>query len=257
MLKRKCNCTNPEESHKWCTIDLDTEYSTFDVWYLHNSDNVMVYPERIKDIAEELDCPYKLLNDDKIRDEIIDWVDTPERMQWTPPPEKRKYFIEKSIFEDKPDIFDENANYETLFNIFCDSIRNETDERKKIDLLLSAHTMVNDLGTNESYCKIRLNNDQEYYIPYANNKASLDYLHKLLKDGDPTKGQKWVELGSKRCHCEQNHNGWFYIFFKSKKEITTLRLEQFVRNVVSKEKMVEILGNRCPYLLLDDTILVS
>src|SRR5690606_25833972 len=244
ILGRKCNCENPKKSHKWCSVDIETEYSTFDAWYVGYSDNVMVYPERIREIADELDCPFKLLNDEKTRGEIIDWVDTAERLQWCEPPEKRKYFIEKSIFDDKPDVFNPDSSYGELFDIFCDSIRNQTDERKKIDLLLTVRSMIDQLGTSKSYRTLRLNDNNQYYIPSLDNKESLDYLKNLLENEGSDKDKNFIQLLSIRCRCEggTGHNG-FIAKFVSPEEIETLCLQKQVKNIISLDKIKEILGD--------------
>lgn len=134
VLNKPCNCENPEESHKWCKVDLTTEYSTFDTWYKFSSEHIMANPQRIKELATELDCPYKMLYDEKIMTEIIDWIDTDEGLEWSEPPERRKHFLKIDKIEYKEE-FDPESDYQTLFNIFCDWIKTESDERKKISLL--------------------------------------------------------------------------------------------------------------------------
>lgn len=269
ILNRPCNCSNPEESHKWCNVDLNTEYSTFDAWYKYASDHVMVYPSRIEEIAKELECPYKLLSDEKIMDEIIDWVDTGERLGWTEPPEKRKHFIETCTFKDTPDTFDPDADHNTLFEIFCNMVKSEKDERKKIDFLWSIHSMIFDFGTNDSYCVINSKNKQSYLVLYKDNKESLDYLYDILRkeeeDNNQNKGQRFIELYSTRCRCGQvndynntgKHEGSFYKKLITKKELEINHLQSQIRNIVNVDKIKDVVKDKCPYYCLDniDTIL--
>lgn len=174
VLKRPCDCC--DKSHKGCGVNLDYEYSTTDTWFLNwSNDHTMSYSKRIYELAEELDCPYKLLMDYYTMKEIIDWVDTNERLGWCLPPARRENFIDKCKFVDSKDIFDENADVYVLFEQYVKEVKSEKNEIQRVKMLWRAVQMVRNFGTSDGYLKIIVN-DKHFMIHYQENKESINIL---------------------------------------------------------------------------------
>lgn len=270
VLTKSCNCSNPELSHKQCTVNVEYEYSTTDAWFMEaSSDNILSTPQRIRELADGLECPYQLLLDEERSIEIIDWVDTAERLGWEPPPQRRHHFVETMTYEPLKDEFDQNDDVYTLFNKYVTGVKSETDERKKVKLLNRAVSMLRELGTNDGYISIYTKGQYKrmtYFIPYLANKASINLLHKALKkEADihtVTKGKMW----EKRCRCgiisaakldtKIVHEGYLYKKITSKRELDTRRKENpdigIIKNLVDADTLGKLLLTGCPYTILDN-----
>ncbi len=275
VLRRPCNCTNPQLSHKYCTVNIKDEYTTTDAWFLgFDSYHILANPRRIRELAEELECPYQLLSDQERNLEIIDWVDTGEKLGWSSPPERRRHFMESGAFHRSKDEFDENADVYTLYTQYITWVKSETDERKKVKLLNRAIGLLHDLGTNDGYIRIftKLDNKKiTYLIPYLSNKTSINILYKaLIKEGDTHNPSQNKKLRQAKCRCGivsasnpntiQVHDGNLDKKLISKREVDTkLRIDTnfgIIKNLVDSETLKEMLVTSCPYLLLDNISLI-
>ncbi len=253
----KCHCGN----HQGCGVNLDHKYTTTDSWFLHHSnDHSMSNPQRITELASELDCPYQLLIDDDMRIEIIDWVDTHERLQWCPPPKRRQYFLEDRIFHNKQDVFDPNSDVHTLFNQYVEMVKLETNERDKIHLLERAHEMIRDFGTSDAYFTICLD-DIRYAVPYSQNKDSIDMLFDKFKDENTKYGPNTNNY--RYCRCGQGSSDKFirvdqkYVHklypYKNKVCKRSLDTQEVIihNTMVGTQILESMLEGICPYTLFD------
>lgn len=268
VLRRPCNCSNPQLSHKHCTVNIDREYTTTDAWFLGASnDHILANPQRIRELAEDLECPYQLLSDHERNIEIIDWVDTHERLGWATPPQRRHHFMESGAFDSSKDEFDENADVNTLFSQYINWVKSEIDERRKVNLLDRAVSLIHDLGTTDGHIRIftKIGNGRgSYLIPYVSNKTSINILYKALKkevilytsSQDKTSGQKKCRCGivySGNFDTKSVHEGQLYKKLISQREVDTkFKDEANIKNLVDEETMSELLVGSCPYTLLDN-----
>lgn len=195
-------------------------------------------------------------------------VETDERMNWIPSPNRRQYFLENSKYDDTPDNFDENSDVYTLFNIFCDWINTESDVRKKIHLLNSARSLIYELGTSDGYIRIAAyKNNQKlcYYIPYLSNRESIDYLYQMLKDelinipNDKDCGYQPIYYDRCKCRCNRNssvqftnmHPGSISINLRPKQKIL-VNSDQIIEKLIQLDALKILLEQQCPYYYLNN-----
>jgi hypothetical protein len=261
MLKRKCNCTNPEESHKNCQIDLITEYSILDMWFKKQdyfSDSIMASPERIKELAEDpfTHCPFSLLKENRI--EIINWIDTNEALGWVEPPERRKYFVEDGLYQRRKDVFDPNDDLNGLLNSYFESVRNEFDTQTKIKLLSNSWGLINNFGTSDGFLRITDNKSKKYHIPYLKNKDSLDYLIAIVKE---EKKKYNSEFFHPKCRCNfdkeevKTDHGFGVSPHKGHMDrciVCSHDHPEQVYNIVNINKIKEIISDSCPMSVYDE-----
>lgn len=269
ILSRPCNCPNPEKSHKYCSIDLQKEYTTFDNWYLGvQSDHVLSSPSRIREIADELDCPYKLLIGKRSL-EIIDWINTNERLGWVSPPPRRRFFLEDMKFTKTKENFNKNQDIYSLFDLYCTWVREETNVRKRINILSRAMGLLANWGSSNDYFSIvtqdKMNNKRLiYYFPYSENDKSCKYLSKAIKEEKQKHKPKDSHSWEERCRCgiivpeiisseapRPVHEGALRKTHTISQEMREPKLF-IVKKMVDVEKMRDIVTDICPLTLLDN-----
>lgn len=263
MLKRKCNCDNPEESHKNCFIDLVTEYSILDIWFKHEElhyDDIMASSERIKQLAEDplTFCSFSLLKEN--RNEIINWVNTNERLGWTEEPEKRKYFVEDRKFQRIKDVFNPNDSLNGLLETYFESVRNELDTRRKITLLSYAWGLLNSFGTSDGYMYVVSETTTKYYIPFMANKDSLNYLLDAIEQEDKDNNSDFFYP---KCRCNvhtqvKNSRGFGESYHKGYLSCNIVLNHNFIGekyNIVDVNTLKDIISNKCPMTIFNDDIL--
>jgi hypothetical protein len=264
ILNNKCNCPNPEESHKWCFVDLETTYGTLDTWYKYSSDHIMSNPKRIREIAEELECPYKLLSDEELMREIIDWIDTDESLGWSSIPDRRKHFV---IPQYEHDNFNPDDDYKVLFDMFCSWIRIEIN----LKLFHQAHSLIYCFGTTNSYRKIRSGN-KRYYVPYLKNIDSLDYLEEKInkerEDHDIYKNLAGP-MYSDKCRCgiitsydkngifDGKHNSYIYTDLITQEGLLLSEKDTVIKDIIKIYDLYNLLKDTCPYYYIDNFHLIT
>jgi len=252
ILQRKCNCENPEESHKNCYIDLTNEYSILDTWFNEEvmNDEIMASPNRIKELADDpfTKCPYSLLKENRI--EIINWVNTDERLGWIEEPERRKHFVEGMKFQNIRDVFNPNDSLNNLLETYFESVRNELDTRRKITLLSYAWDFLSSFGTSDGYMYIVDEQKVNYYIPFMKNKDSLNYLNDVIEKENKDHNS---DCFYPKCRCNvhkqvKTNHGYGESYHKGYLGCNIV-CHKFIKekyNMVDVNTLKEVISNKCP-----------
>lgn len=134
-------CNCPHSGY--ATLNLWHEYDIFYVWGI--MDSLIEYLETLKDAA----CQHNFISGYKRYDGVV--------------------------FD-----IDENQDIYQLMEQFHNCLKAETDNDKKFELYRYAHSILDELPTNNEYVKMCIKYDT-YLVPYIKNRQLLDYLNNAIE----------------------------------------------------------------------------